>query len=436
LVRTSCHRAILIGLIAALGLASAACEPQEERKVEGEYLVSELRFAGVDLIYALRRVAGEAGVLLVLDEIRPQDASLQDLGFERIDVDLEAGPIQQQLETLREQVQGAFDYKLVDDLLVVRSIKSLKAETALDRATVPKGTLEANFKELVHWIYASAPGSLLRMGARIGQPVYKKVTLKIPPNTSVMELFLMYAKEVGSGLRIRRAGYMYKDGQNDKVVANTVGLWQKLDKPLPLLRSRQGRSAIWTLAAVEGRTGVPLAVIDRSVMNDNRGTLNFSTRIDPKTPAEDSVDVLSGATEDTPGSYQWVNEDGLIKIKTHIYLYYLPGRDLLEEKVNGGTFEGTLAELTRWLNANRKNPSPKFLMGGEIVPEKKSAKIEVADGSSIEEVLNQFARAAGAGWVVNIKDSVTPLQPLTDTWAGAWVTSLDEWGPAGDLPWQ
>lgn len=426
---------MVVSLIAVLGLASAACGQKDERRVEGEHLIPELRFAGVDLIYALRRVAGEADVLLVLDEIRPQDASLQDLGFERIDIDLPAGPIQQALETLRGEVQGAFDYRLEDNILVVRSIKSLKAETSLDKTLLPAGTLTVNFKELVNWIYATVPGSLLRIGSRIGQPVYKKVTLEIPPNTSVMDLFLMYAKAVDSGLRIRRAGYMYKDGQNDKVVANTLGMWIKLDKPVLLLRSRMARSAIWTLAEIESRTGTPITVIDRSVMNDNRGVLNFSNRLDPKTPVEDAVDLLSGATEDTPGDYGWVNDDGVIKIKTHLFLYYLPGRDLLDEKVNGGSFEGTLAELTRWLNANRKNPSPKVLMAGEIDPTQKRGTIEVEDGTRVEDVLYQFARASGQGWVVVIKDSTSPLQPLTNTWAGAWVTPLEEWGPAGELPW-
>ena len=72
--------------------------------------VPALRFAGVDLEYALDRIATEAGGCSRLDEIMPKDQS-PDLSLVRVDLDLPAGPLDDAMRLLREKV-GGFDFQI------------------------------------------------------------------------------------------------------------------------------------------------------------------------------------------------------------------------------------------------------------------------------------------------------------------------------------
>ena len=426
-------RRLALGPLLLLG--AGACDEPPHSSADSQYAIPALRFAGVDLVYALRRVAGEAGLLLVLDEIRPDGATAQDLGFERVDTDLEPGPAERALETLRRASEGAFHYRIEEGLLIVRSIASLDEQTFLDREILPAASIEVDFNGMVDWIMARAPDALLLRGARRGQPVFKRVALDIPERSSVMDVFLIYARAVESGLRIRRAGYPLPDGRRDLVVANTVGLWESLRDPVPVPDIRQAPSIIYALAQVAERNpGVVLCVFDRSILMDNRGTLNFTSKVDRGLPLEQALSAIADQGTNHPADFRWLREDGVIKVQARMYGSLQTGRGLMAEKLHGGRFRGSLGGLVRWLNANRMLPSPKLLLGGEVVPGAELAEIEMADGSTVEQALTQFALATGQGIVVVVKDSPTQAEPLRGTWSGAWVSRLVEWGPSGRPP--
>ncbi len=88
----------LFCLIAVLASGAAGCgeEMAASEEPAQPHVVPALRFAGVNLIYALRRVAAEAKLLLALDELQPRDLG-PDLNRFRVDVDLPAGPVQEAL---------------------------------------------------------------------------------------------------------------------------------------------------------------------------------------------------------------------------------------------------------------------------------------------------------------------------------------------------
>jgi hypothetical protein len=438
LTRSSGRRAAVAALLVAL--AAAGCEPAERPKSDRLYEVPEMRFAGVDLNYALRRIAAEADVLLILDEIRPKDVRFQDLGFERVDVDLEAGPIDEALEKLREQVSGAFDFRLKEGLLLVRSSRSLEEQTVLDEPLLPGAVISVDLERLLRFVMEKVPNAYLTYGDRAGQPVYQVVELNVSAGSSILDLFEQYGRSVPTNLHILRAGYDYEDprilptgGKQVKVVANTLGLWSTMDRPQLLPRDRQQPSVVWALASVQERTGVPIGVLDRAPLLNNNGFLSYRRRKDRGLPLEEALDIMGVEGGAAPRSYNWSRrDDGVIRVASQRYDFYLPGKDLMDEKVAGGTFEGSLAELTRWLNAKRKNPSEKVLMGGEIVPDATVAKIEVPEDTRVEDVLFLFAAASNEGFVVNIKDALSPREPLENTWAGAYVTRLHDWGENGE----
>ena len=429
--------ALVAGLLA--GLFATGCEPAERPKSDRVYELPALRFAGVDLKYALRRIAAEADVLLILDEVRPRDVRFKDLGFERVDVDLAAGPIDEALEKLREQVSGAFDFRLKEGLLLVRSARALDEQTVLDEPLLPAAAISVDLERLLRFVMTKVPNAYLTYGDRAGQPVYKVVELKVSNGSSILDLFEMYARAVPTNLQILRAGYDFENprilptGEKQiKVVANTLRLWSTMDQPQLLPRDRRQPSMIWALASVEERTGTPIGVLDRAPLLDNNGSLSYRRRRDPGTPLEQVLDAMGVMGPSSPRAYDWSRKDGVIRVVAHRYDFYLPGKDLMDEKVAAGTFEGTLAELTRWLNAQRKNPSEKILMGGEIVPGATVARIEVPEDTRVEDVLFLFAAASGEGFVVTIKDAVSPREPLEDTWAGAYLTRLHDWGESGE----
>ncbi len=98
--------------------------------------------------------------------------------------------------------------------------------------------------------------------------------------------------------------------------------------------------------------------------------------------------------------------------------------------VKGGRFEGTLPELARWLNQNRAKPPQKILMGGEITGKGPRARLQIAEGETVEAVLLDFAKASGSGWnlVLLEPDPERPsTQPAANTWDGAFLTPLELW---------
>lgn len=396
-------------------------------------MVPAMRFAGVDLVYALRRIAGESGVIFVMDDIRPLDATEADLGFHRIDVDIPAGTLVDTLEGLRKSVKGDFDYKLDNGLLLVRSLRSVQETTSLDRPILPQATIEVDFRGLVGWLKNNVEAAKLTRGSWRGHPVYKKVTLEVPDGGTIMDLVLQYARKVDYGLRIKRAGYAYKENPAKYVVANSLGMWRTLSKPRPLTRHRMNGSLLWRLAEASDRTGTPLCIVDRSVLFDQRAALDYTKRIvlQEELTMKEAIEVY--ASGDPLFLYN-ADDEGLIRIQGSMVNQYFGGRDLLAEPVKAGTFNGTLGELTRWLNANRKKSSTKVLMGGEIPPDAPVTSLEIEDGTTVEDAICQFAKASGQGVVVVIRDAISPKQPLENTWAGAYVTPLREWGPAGDPP--
>ena len=432
-------RVIAIALLC--GLAGASCGAREQAEPTSGRVIPALRFAGADLVYAVRRVGGEAGLLVVVDEIRPKTIGWEDLGFERVDLDVPAGPVEDALDALREAVSGAFDYRIDGDLLLMRSVLTFDQQTVLDEGILPAASIEVDLFGLLKFVRAVVPNATMRMGTIIGQPALKKVKIEVAEGSSILELLSAYARGVPSGIHIRRAGYHFQgetglppEPGKKFVVSNTIGLWKSLDDPAPLPINRQIPSAIWALASVSERTETPILVLDRSLMLDNVGSLSYTNRDDPGFElVEEAVDqIRQGGGERYV--YAFSRQGDVVKIETHHYSAYLPGLELMEDRVRGGTFEGTLGELVRWLNANRKGDSAKLLTGGEISADAAVAKIEIAEDSSVTDVLVQFAESSREGINVVLRDSRSPRAPIEGTWSGAFVTRLSEWGPAGRWP--
>jgi len=86
--RISPFRRALAPLLVSLAIG-AGCRGKQDAEPPH---VPAIRFAGVDLEYALERVATEAGWILGLDEISPREGGA-DLALVRVDVDLPAGSL-------------------------------------------------------------------------------------------------------------------------------------------------------------------------------------------------------------------------------------------------------------------------------------------------------------------------------------------------------
>ncbi len=424
-------------LLAGLGAWTTACEEQSEPpKVQTEYLLPALSFAGVDATYAFRRIAAEAGLLLFLDEFRPENIEEQDLGFVRVDADFEAGPVGDVLAAMREQTNAVFDYRTEDGVLFVRSQQSLNEQTILDEKIFPAVHFEKNFNELLLWMLQAAPMTMIGAGDTYGQPTLIKVELDIPANSSVIDVMTIYAKTTGKSIRIQRAGYEYKPGGPGRFVSNAIGLWSTLDGPQTLPRQRLPGSVTYTLAAVQEQTGATICVFDRSVLGDARGALDYAESLyDSGWKIKTAIIRLAkaGASHPrVPKIYTWEELAGIWAVRSNKYNFFLTGQDLMDQHVNGGTFEGTLGHLARWLNANRKEPSHKVFVGGEIRPHWARVRMEIEDGTRVEDALYQFARESGEGWSIVVKDSKSPRVTLEGTWSGVYLTRLADWGPRGE----
>lgn len=433
------HLVAIAALVTTLG-AITACgpsAPQRDAFVDKEYPVPALRFAGVSLKYALRRAAGAAGLIIVIDELRVPGTDSEDLAVERIDVDLPAGNVQDALETLYEAVP-AFDYHVENGLMLVRSRRVLSDTTALDVKDLPASNVTVDFRGMISHIMAERPYTFLRPGDLRGMPAYLKVPLDIKENSSVLDVLVQFAHLSKTGLLIRRAGYRVSEdtltgGTAPKgaalISATTVGMIRSLDTPRPLTRWRAKKSLVVTLSGIEARAGKPFVIRDRSLLQDNRGALNFKNGHDlPTKPVDWVLGELGRGKDGRRDRFSWTEDEEIIHVDSTAFEDFPTGRVILEEKLEAGDFEGTLAELTRYINAKRKNPSIKLLMGGEILESAPKAKIEVRDGMTVEEVLYEFARKTGEGWVYVVRDNRYPHQTVSArTWSGGYLSRLQDW---------
>ena len=430
------QRACTVFLLVAglsVGLWGCRAETEAPGSAPQAHLVPALRFAGVNLIYALRRVAAEANLLLALDEIQPRNLG-PDLARFRIDLDLDAGPVSQALEKLKQET-GAFDFMITDNVVYVRSQLTLDHVTGLDTKDLPATKLKVNIEDLGKWIMSNRPNSFLKVKRIRGEPIFRVVELELPEKSSVLDLLLLYAKKANRGWRIRRAGQWTPDPQGRiAIIASTVALWRPLDEPNIPSWSRRATSTLAALASVSKRTGTPICIKDRSPLGDVRGWLDYGKKIDPQTPARAAVGALAwGGVQHEEDDYTWEWLDGVIRVSSRFYSFNLPGQDLLNDTVTGGRFEGTLPELARWINENRSKPPTKVLMGGEITGKGPASKLEIAEGTTVEEALLDFARASGAGWNLVIVDALTPDASVRElpanAWLGAYLMPLESWAP-------
>lgn len=431
--------------VAMLGTTTACgpSGPERDTFVDKEYPVPQLRFAGVDLKYALRRVAGSAGLLIVIDELRQPGTFSEDLAMERIDVDLPAGDVKTALEALYEAVP-AFDYRVEDGLLLVRSRRVLSEVTAIDLKDLPASNVTVDFRGLLAHIMSQRPRTFLRAGNIVGLPARVKVPLEIKEGDSVLDVFVQFARKTNTGLLIRRAGYqvsedVVSEGSVPKgavlITATTVRMIRDMPEPQPLTRWRNRKSLVKTLAGIQARADKPFVVRDRSLLMDNRGELNFKRGNDlPTRPVDWVLTELGRGKDGRRDRFSWTEDDDFVHVDSTAFDDFPTGRVILEEELEAGVFEGTLAELARFITHNRKNPSDKVMMGGEIVADAPKARIEVTDGMTVQELMYAFARETGEGWVYVIRDNRYPHQTMVEgTWSGAYLSRLSDWGQPGGV---
>jgi hypothetical protein len=427
--------------LALLAFVALACgsrnEPgslaPDEKVRGGEYTLAEpLRFAGVDLLYAVRRVASEAGLRLVVDEVRTPTGEGADLGLTFVDLDLQSGPVQNALEELRDATGEGFDYRVLDGVLIVRSVRSMQKPTDIDLPSLPHTQVEADLVGFARWIQQARPNTFLEVEPIRGEPIYRRVDVEIPPNSSVLQAITIFARAVDRPIRLLRGGREFETTDLPEaastVVATTLAMMPPLSEPQPVRPDRNGNSMIFALARLEKQSGAVITVVDRTVLGDHRGSMDFAFGKEPRGTVPEILDVLRSRF-DGPDIFRWEERDGLYRVHTRGFDYYLTGRDILEDVVRGGSFEGSLHDLARWLEKQRMNPTGKKIWAGEFLPDAKTGRIEVSEGTTVEEVLNQFAKATGAGWFFVARGGYTPSEEGHVPWEGAFLTSLREWGP-------
>ena len=431
------HLLCVLGLCAGLGAISACgpSEPARDTFVDKEYPVPQLRFAGVDLMYAIRRVAGEAGVITVIDELRRAGDRSEDLRMQRLDVDLPAGDLRSALEALHEAAPH-FDYHVKDGVMLVRSRRVLSETTSLDIGDLPKADVTVDFRGLVSHIMSTRPHTYLRIGNIVGMPVRQKVKLEIAENSSVLDVFVQFAGGSKTGMLIRRAGYRVTDQEQAAgpvvIAATTVEMIPALTLPEPVTRLRNERGILNGLVDMEKRAGKPILVRDRSLLRDSRGALNFAHGKDSLNySVAEVLNSIGSGKSGRRDKFSWTEDEDFIYIDSTAFQDFPTGRVILNEELEAGKFEGTLAELVRFVNKGRKNPSSKLLMGGEIVPTAPKATLEVAEGTTVQQLLYDYARAAGEGWVYVVLDRRYAHQTIEPgVWSGGYLSRLHDWEDA------
>ncbi len=392
-----------------------------------------LHLGGVDLIYAVRRLAGEAGVPVVVDEIFPKDA-LGDLDYRRVELDFEGGALGDAMEQLRESSSG-WSYELEDKLLYVRSDQVAGVLPALDEAKMGAGSLESDLPGVIQWFMHRGVPAYLVPQKQEGLEV-PKVKFEVPAESSSIDVLRRYAAESGVGLRIRRAGHLHRlDEERIAIVGSTVAPWSALKEPryLPPLRGPQ--TSVRALAQMELRTQTPICVMDQSVLGDPRGSLDQDGVIDPNQPLEQSLNTLGNDPTGRPSKFMWRRDGTLVTVVSRAFAGFAQ-RDLLaHEKLQAGKVRGTLVDLAEWINGHRLEPSERVLMMGENLPRLPVAELEIAEGTTVLGALLEFARASGAGWYYTVYDAdsrVFQLLPPPHSWKGAHLLALAEWAPEAD----
>jgi hypothetical protein len=354
-----------------------------------------LHLGGVDVIYAVRRVAGEAGVPVLVDEVFPKDA-FGDLDFRRVELDFEGGTLEAALTQLRESSSG-WSFELEDRVLYVRSDQVAKVLPQLDEPSVGGGSLEADLPGVIQWfMHRGVPAYLVPQSqAGVEAP---KVKLELPERSSAIRVLRDWVAASGVGLRVRRAGYLQRiDEERIAIVGSTVTPWSALTEPRYLPPGRGPQTSVRALAQIELRTKTPICALDQSVLGDPRGSLDQDGVIDPNQPLEESLDLLGNDQTGRPSKFLWRRDGALVTVMARSFASFAQ-RDLLaHEKLRAGKVRGTLVDLAEWINANRIEPSQRVLMMGENPGTLPVAEIEIAEGSTVLAALLDFARASGAG---------------------------------------
>jgi hypothetical protein len=419
---------IALLLIAAVAVGGAGCRKKQEPV---STTVPALRFAGVDLEYALERLVTEAGWILCLDEISPKDQS-PDLALVRVDLDLPAGSLEAALRVLRDKV-GGFDYELNDGVVYVRSNMVIDAKTPLDLPLLSGTKFHGELGELTKYIMLKHPSSFIVTNYSQGGFAGPPVTIDIPDKSSVKDALMDYARTAKAGWKIRRGGQMTRDVSGaPAIIGTTVSPIGPRKGTSRLPQGYNKLSGTAALADMTARLQTPILVYDRTILQDVRGILNLVLKTDPKQPLHEGLDTL-GASGFGPANwhYHWREEDGLPVVRTNHFLFFLRGRDILSAPLLGGEFEGSLPELARWINAHQKSPNGEVLMGGEIADGLPRAKLKIESGETVHDALVQFAKASGVSPYVLVLDMANPIShELINNpraWSGAYLQDLSEW---------
>lgn len=395
-------------------------------------VIPALEFAGADLPYVLKRLSAEAGLQLLLDEIRIGSETEGILGLHRVDRDFKAGPLRDALDQLRRESGASFSYEVRDSVLIVQNAQAVAREAAaspsFDRESFPRASLNVDLKQLIAWISEQAPGTYLRLGGRRGQPLLQKVQLEIPEGANVIDVLAEYAGAIKRDLRLRRAGQRVR-GEPSLVVASTLDIQNSQTEARRTPEHVQPKSVVWSLAQVEARAGIPLCILDRALLFDARGSLTYQRRVDRGWALDEALVHLASHGDERPPDYVASKQDGSVLIRTQVFeAAPASAREFLNQKVAGGSFRGSLPELARRLNASLAASSAQVLSAGEIVKDDSSASIELSDGMTVLDALLVFAKATGRGWTLTLRNLELPGLAEKATWDGAYLAPLREPG--------
>ena len=395
--------------------------------------IKALRFAGVDLEYALQRVAAEAGMPLALDQIRPED-NTPDLGLYRVEVDLPAGPVDAALRKLME-VAGGIDFEIVDGVIYVRSNLLIGTKTPIDLPLLAKTSFKGNISDLAVHIKTSIPSSYVGVERVIGDPEPPEVEFEIADKASVKDVLLQYARAAKLGWTMLRAGNVVVDPTLGAAIVGTsirVAYPRTSTSRKPLVHNWM--STTGALASESARLRVPMLVLDRTVFLTTRGFLDLSSQKAMGLPLKETLDDLAqSGWGPERWHFKWKMDGDVPIIESRDFLRRLTGRDLLRAELLAGEFDGSLPDLARWMNSHMKQRTGEVFMGGEIAEGQPRGKIMIAPGTTVQQALVAFAKNSGVSPYVVLVDSMNPLSGrlLThpNAWQGAYLQDLSEWMP-------
>ncbi len=418
-------------LAACLVTTALGCGSEIETSAPGSPEIKALRFAGVDLVYALERIAAEAKLPLALDQIRTDDAT-PDLALYRVDIDLPAGPLDVALRKLIAAV-GGLDYEIRNGVLYVRSNMLVTTTTPIDQPLLPSSSFKGTMADLTRYILATIPSSYVVIERVVGDPEPPTVEFEIADKASVKDVFLQYAHASKLGWTMYRAGQKVDDPTHGAAIIGTT-IQVRYPRTSTSRRPQVFQLMCTTsaLAAASARLGVPFVVMDRSVLLDTRGFLNLSSQKEQGLSLEETIEELAqSGWGPERWHFKWKLEDGVPVLESRDYLHRLAGRDLFRAELLAGEFEGSLPELARWVNAHMKKPTHEVLMGGEIVEGMPRGKMRIAPGTTLQQALVAFAKNSGVSVYVVLVGSQNPLSGKLvsnpKAWQGAFIQDLSEW---------